>query len=212
MRILPVAYQRFFTRQAKQPFGDEPDQLWDELADPLNFVVGSLLLVSFGKNQAHDTPRAKELRLLTRSYRFGGTFSLAAIIALPALAPALWPSLGMGDEFVYAVTLFVGGAVTLVPNRLAELRNKHPAVITGSGYPKRLRKVMLALEWLTVFTTLLLILFWGFGDSDAHSTLRAIVWGVLAVCVAELYTFYSAVIFAYINEVASEFASGVDSD
>jgi len=62
------------------------------------------------------------------------------------------------------------------------------------------------LEWVIVVAALSVVVFWGFGGAANHPNLRAIVWGLLAISATEVYTFYSAVLFAYINEVASEFA------
>lgn len=44
-----------------------------------------------------------------------------------------------------------------------------------------------------------------------HPELRAIVWGLLAVCVTELYTFSAAVTIAYAHQVAEEMAAEDDA-
>jgi len=192
-------------------FGEGPAGFWEDLSDPLNFVVGSMLLIFYpvkltDSNRATTIPPTA-VRRVTLGWRIGTTVDLGILIAIPVVTPWLWPHLGTGDALVYAATVFIGGVVTLIPSRLAELRNKNPRRVRGTGYPKTLRKVILVLDYVIIVAAIVAIVVWGFGGPANHRYLRAIVWGLLAVSVTDLLAFFAARNIAFAYVVAAELAN-----
>jgi hypothetical protein len=184
-------FMRCFKRETER--GKASGEWWAAVTDPVSFVVGSILLL-FLRRKLSIKPAFEvegwrlegEVMGLLLSTILTPTLILALPVALPVLVGVLFPHLGTGDPFWFALTLLVAGAVTLVPGRLAELRAKGWA--RGSGYPKKLRKTMWGIEFCIVIVVIPLILFWNFGGQGHHPAVRAVAWGLVSISLAELWT------------------------
>lgn len=154
--------------------GKYPEGAWAELTDPLSFFVGSIIIASGEPN-----PEAK-------SFRVGATLFVGLYAAAAAFIGLVFPAFDLGDPLVYAATLFVAGALTLLPGRLAELRNR--GVAAGNGYPRRLRTVMWRIEVVILRAAVPILLVVGLTGALSHSWFRAVVWALLAVSYLDLYT------------------------
>jgi hypothetical protein len=153
---------------------------WNELSDPLNFIVGAVILARY-KPSAVDT----YLRLVAAC-------SVVALVLAPPLA-ATWSSkLGLGDPLSYGLTLVCAGAVTLIPGRVYALtregRIRQGAKFRGKEYPKALQRILWGLEVLVSVAALYAIVHWKFGGSGDHAVLRAVTWAILAVSASDLIT------------------------
>jgi hypothetical protein len=165
--------------------GKKSGEWWAAVTDPVNFVVGSVLLLFLRRKLSIDQACEEEGWVLEGNVMgllLSTILTPTLFLALPVVLPFL---LGIGDPFWFALTLLVGGAVTLVPGRLAELRAKEWA--RGSGYPKKLRKTMWRVEFCIVVVVIPLILFWNFGGQGHHPAVRAIAWGLVSISSAELW-------------------------
>jgi hypothetical protein len=186
IRINARVFRQAFTLR---PFDNLPDRAWAELTDPVSFVVGSMLMLFYGSKSvaagasSHPDPAVMGQRF---GQRFGATAVVVLVVTMPVLIGLLFPNVATGDPFVYALTLLVAGAVTFVPGRIAELREK--GRLRGGGYPKTLRQIMWYLESVIAIVAILAMVTWKFGGPGNHEVVRAVVWGVLAVCAADLYT------------------------
>jgi hypothetical protein len=172
------------------------DAAWRELSDPLNFVVGAVLL-TFAALKHGGLGRTDGLaRAALSAFRLFGTLGVAAIVALPVLIGEARPKLDTGNPTIYALTLLVGGAITLVPGRIRELRRPPDPELDGLDYPKRLRALMWIVELVLVVGGIVLIALWGFGGAGKNDDLRAVVWGAISVSLADFLTLIAAVNFA----------------
>jgi hypothetical protein len=164
---------------------------WRDMTDPLNFVVGSLLLLRY------DHCRKAWERV---------AFAVViCVITLSSVVIVVFDSdVDLGDPVWFGVTLFVAGLATLVPGRLAELRQQHRPDLV---YPKALRRLMTVFEWLFVLVAITLIAAWGVhfqggavGSIDVggvvpdHRVLRALVLALGITSFADLVTFYGCLI------------------
>ncbi len=173
-----------------RPFDDIPDEAWPELVDPVGFVVGSILVLFYGSRSASGGSSLSRDPVLVGQrigWRFGATAVVLLVVIMPVLVGLLFPEVATGDPFAYALTLLAAGAITFVPGRVADLRDK--GRVRGSGYPKTLRKAMWYLESVIAIIAVVVIVAWKFGGPGNHQVVRAVVWGLLAVCAAEFYTF-----------------------
>jgi hypothetical protein len=153
---------------------------WNELSDPLNFIVGALIVARY-KPSAVDT----YLRLVAAC-------SVVAVVLAPPLA-GIWSSrLGLGAPLSYGLTLVCAGAVTLIPGRVYALtregRIRQGAEFCGKEYPKALQRFLWGLEVLVSVAALYAIVHWKFGGSADHAVLRAVTWAILAVSASDLIT------------------------
>ncbi len=167
----------------------ESDEWWAAVTDPVNFVVGSVLLLFLHQKPSLEPASEGDAGLLEGTLLgmlLSTILTPALIIALPVLVGVWFPHLGTGDAFWFALTLLIGGAITLVPGRVAELRIR--GWVRGSGYPKKLRRTMWRVEFLMLVGAIPLILVWNFGGHGHHPVVRAVVWGLVSVCLAELWT------------------------
>jgi hypothetical protein len=184
-------------RSVATPLDAIPDRAWDELTDPANFLVGSALTLCYG---TRSKPIGRGSQTIAGSFwdgfrrgtRIGARVSamlnvaivMVAATLLPILVGTFFPRVGTGDPTVYALTLLVAGAFTLIPGRVSELREK--GRLRGHGYPRRLRKVMWNLESFIVITTIVMLSVWNVVRLGDDESVRAVVWGVLAVAVSDL--------------------------
>lgn len=148
-------------------------ELLEELTDPVNFIVGALIIV-----------RHEGLTILTY-IRLVAALWVAAAVASPVVAGALWPKLELGDPVPYGLTLLGAGAITLLPGRLDSL---HRDGRYGTGYPIRLRKRLAIAEVVVAVAAAIFILAWQFGGPGHHTTLRAVFWAAGAVSISDLIT------------------------
>jgi hypothetical protein len=202
-------YKRYLRKlRPDRLYDDEPKGMWDELVDVADFLIGSALVIALRTKPAEESSEQQRLfRTFAVSTRVGATVVVAAVVALPLCAPEIWPKLGVGNTFVYALTLFVGGLVTLIPGRLAELRRREPPVVTGTDYPKTLRKALLFVESIFALLGFAAIVIWGFGGPEDHPYVRAVVWGIFAISLSEFFVFSYAVLLAYADEVGATLAA-----
>jgi MFS family permease len=174
------------------PF-DLPEDAWFELTDPVNFVIGSFMILVCKAGPKWDAFKDAYARKKSRiiGWRIGSTVWPIAFLGAPVLIGLLLPHIGTGDAFTYAVTLLVAGALVCVPTRLADLRDKQ---LIGKGIdPRTIRKAMWGLEYIYLFVALAAIFIWKFGGrATNHPVLRAIVWGVLVVAATDIYTLTAA--------------------
>lgn len=167
-------------------FGLEPTEFWEEITDLLNFFVGQLIMVLKGKRW-HEADT-----------RFGSAILVAIAVLAPVVVGALFPQL-FGDPVAYPVALLVAGAVILWPGRLAELRDR--SRVSGTGYPKRLRRWMWWFEVSFIVVAAALIVLWASDAATAahvkpvhhpvpskHPLGLAIAWGVGAASLGDLFT------------------------
>jgi hypothetical protein len=187
-----------------------PEETWAELTDPVGFVIGTVLIFVYGKRRPGVETANSVLG------RVGTTLWVAAAVVIPLVVGKIWPHIGTGDDFWYAMTLLIAGALTFIPGRVGELRDKTPPRVKGHGYPKMLRLVMLVIEYLIAAAAIIMILVWGFGGAENHGVVRAVVWGLLATCAAEISTFAAARQIAaadltLFRSVAANTTSGVEA-
>jgi hypothetical protein len=90
----------------------------EELTDPLRFFIGAVLIVCSSRR---DTFAA---------FRLGAAF-VVVLVAAAIPVSGVWVT-GTGKPLVYAVAAFLAGMVTLVPDRVAELRGQ----MLSGGYTK----------------------------------------------------------------------------
>jgi hypothetical protein len=151
------------------------EKFWKELSDPLNFIVGAVILARY-KPTAVDT----YLRLVAAC-------SVLALVLAPPLA-ATWSSrLGLGDPLSYGLTLLCAGAVTLMPGRVDAL-TREGRIRDGREYPKALQRVLWGIEVAVSVVALYAIVHWKFGGNGDHPVLRAVTWALLAVSASDLMT------------------------
>jgi hypothetical protein len=156
-------------------FNTPPDTFWKELSDPLNFIVGAVILARY-------KPTAVETYL-----RIVAACSVLALVLAPPLA-ATWSSkLGLGDPLSYGLTLLCAGAVTLIPGRTYALTLDH-RIRHGKGYPKGLQRFLWGVEIFVSAAALYAILRWKFGGPNDHPVWRGVTWAALAVSASDLIT------------------------
>src|ERR1700733_1270176 len=174
------------------PFDNLPEEAWSELTDPVSFVVGSMLILFYRAKRVPD--QSAPFDPVAVGGRIGATLGATPWVVMPVLIPVLvgllFPQFGVGNSFWYAMTLLVAGAFTVVPSRLADLRDRKR--VRGAGYPKTLRKVMWWIEVCIWFGAIVAIFVWNFGGAKDHSIVRAVVWGLLAVSLTEFATLSAA--------------------
>src|ERR1700733_10954980 len=143
------------------PFDNLPEEAWSELTDPVSFVVGSMLILFYRAKRVPD--QSAPFDPVAVGGRIGATLGATPWVVMPVLIPVLvgllFPQFGVGNSFWYAMTLLVAGAFTVVPSRLADLRDRKR--VRGAGYPKTLRKVMWWIEvciWFGAIVAILLCL------------------------------------------------------
>jgi hypothetical protein len=189
---------------------------WSELTDPANFVVGSLLLLFVYRKKlsaddqakrdvsaddqakqdaqpstvgAEDASSGAPPRVLYRAkwvvdrfYVFLGLLSVAAALALTVVLS------DQADPLVFALTVLLGGVVTLFPGQVALIRKRTDINVNRTGYPKRLRQGLWILELLLSLGAIVLLITHGHTEPWA-----AIAWGVLVVSFSEFATFLAVV-------------------
>jgi hypothetical protein len=148
-------------------------ELLEELTDPVNFIVGALIIV-----------RHEGLTLLTY-VRLVAALWVAAAVASPVVAGAFWPKLELGDPVPYGLMLLGAGAITLIPGRVDDL---HRDGRYGTGYPIKLRRRLAIVEMVVAAAAAIFILAWQFGGPGHHTTLRAVIWAAGAVSISDLIT------------------------
>jgi hypothetical protein len=170
--------------------GELPEGAWAELTDAVNFVVGAIIVAS------------RERGSEAAAYRLGAALPAGVYAAVPALIGLLFPALDLGNALVYAVTLFIAGALTLLPGRLTELRSH--GFTAGHGYPKQLRTVMWRIEVVIVWATVPIILALGLSGTPNVSWFRAVVWALGAVSLMDLYTASACAVIHIRREALAE--------
>jgi hypothetical protein len=148
-----------------------------ELTDPLRFFIGAI----YRRFSSYRDPQA--------SIRFySAFFVLFAAVAIPVIGGLVN---GIGDGRVYAITAFIWGIVTLIPDRVGEIR-ENPNL-----YPKTVKTVLVGIEYVVVLAAMVLIVVWRFGGPLKHNFWRGVTWGVGTVAAGDLVTvafaFWSAV-------------------
>ena len=172
------------------------DAAWRELSDPLNFVVGAVLLTFAALRHGGLGRTDGRARVALSVFRLFGALGVAAIVALPVLIGEARPKLDTGNPTIYALTLLIGGAIALVPGRMRELRRPPDPELHGLDYPKGLRARMWIVEFVLLVGGVVLIAVWGFGGAGKNDDLRAVVWGAISVSLADFLTLIAAVNFA----------------
>jgi hypothetical protein len=151
------------------------EEFWEELSDPLNFIVGAVILAIY-RPKTVDT----YLRLVA-------TCSVLALVLAPPLATRWSSKLGLGDPLSYGLTLLCAGAVTLIPGRVHALTSER-GIRPGKGYPKPLQRFVWAIEVAVSVVALYAIVSWKFGGNGDHPVLRGVTWALLAVSASDLIT------------------------
>jgi len=174
------------------PTSRVPEATWQELTDPMSFVVGSIIRTVYSPEAGGDvrilTPDESTARIVRRAFRATGAVTVGIAVAFPVIIGAIKPKLDTGDPFAYALTLLIGGALTLVPGRIADIRVRGGVKTADCAYPQAVRRVMWAIEVALSIAALVAIarLLGGAGQNEDW---RAIAWGVLAVSLSEMATF-----------------------
>jgi hypothetical protein len=143
-----------------------------ELTDPLRFVIGAIAILL-----SPNRDRAASLRAIC------AFLVLVAAASVPVVGGAVK---GTGDPLVYALAGFAAGIFTLIPDRVAELRNR--GKIRRNGYPMGMKTVLVGIEYLIVIAVALLIGFASLGGPLDHTFWRGVTWGVGTVAFADLVT------------------------
>lgn len=144
------------------PFRKIPERAWQDLADPATFIVSSILTLFFAPP---TTAPRDDAYFAAFGARLGGVLVMIAVLLAPPLVGLVFPDVHTGNEYAYAVTLLVAGAATMIPGRVAELRDLKR--IRGEiGYPKRLRRIMWAIECVLIVVGLSVALSWSAENAD----------------------------------------------
>jgi hypothetical protein len=186
----------FLRMATRRSFDEISDGAWQELSDPLNFVIGAILLTFAALRHGGFGHADTRTRLALSVFRLGGALGVTAIVTLPVIVGTARPKLDTGDPTLYGLTLLVGGALALVPGRIEQLRALPEQEMRGSGYPRCLRKAMWIGELALLIVGVAMIVLWGFGGAGKSDELRALVWGAVSVSLADFLTLTAAVNFA----------------
>lgn len=163
------------------PKGNIPATTWGEVTDPADFVVQSLLRLYYSREESEAwgylTPAFWVMR---RVYVLIGVIGVAASLAVPIF-------LSPGNPAAFSITLLALGSLTLIPGQVAAIR-KRLHINEGKEYPEPLRRAMWVLELLALFVAIVLL-----ARAHPDATHQGILWGVFAVSLSELATFYALV-------------------
>jgi hypothetical protein len=163
------------------PRGDIPPTTWGEVTDPADFVVQSLLLVYYSREESEVwgdlTPAIWVMR---RVYVLIGVIGVAGSLAVPIVVSP-------GNPAAFGITLLGLGFLTLIPGEVAAIR-KRLHIKEGQEYPAPLRTAMWVLEFLALLVAIFLL-----ARAHPDATHQGILWGVFAVSLSELATFYALV-------------------
>jgi hypothetical protein len=174
------------------PTSRVPEATWQELTDPMSFVVGSIIRTFYSPEAGADlrilTPDESNARIVRRAFRATGAVTVGIAVAFPVIIGTRVPKLDTGDPFAYALTLLVGGALTLVPGRIADIRVRAGVETADDAYPQTLRRIMWAIE-LALSIAALVAIVGVLGGAGQNEAWRAVAWGVLAVSLSEMATF-----------------------
>jgi hypothetical protein len=178
------------------PFRRIPDRAWQNLADPATFIVSSILTLFFAPP---TTAPRDDAYFAVLGARLGGVLVMIVVLVAPPLVGLLFPDVHTGNEYAYAVTLLVAGAVTMIPGRVAELRDLER--IRGVGYPKRLRRTMWAIECTLIVAGLSVALSWSAENADT-AVAPAVGLGLAATSLSDICVLLIARSIAVSDSVA----------
>jgi hypothetical protein len=163
------------------PRGDIPATTWGEVTDPADFVVQSLLLLYYSREESEVwgdlTPAIWVMR---RVYVLIGVIGVAGSLVVPIIVSP-------GNPVAFGITLLGFGFLTLIPGQVAATR-KRLHIKEGREYPEPLRKAMWVLELLALVVAIVLL-----ARSNPDATHQGILWGLFTVSLSELATFYALV-------------------
>jgi hypothetical protein len=163
------------------PWRNIGETTWLEVTDPADFVVQSLLLLYYLREDGEVWgPLTPAIWVMRRVYMLIGLVGVAASLAVPIL-------LSPGDPVAFSVTLLALGFLTLIPGQVATIR-KRLHIKQGEEYPMPLRRAMWLCESLALLAAAAVLL-----CAHPDATHQGILWGVFAVSLSELATFYALV-------------------
>jgi hypothetical protein len=171
LRQLGQSLARLLPR-GKTLAGELTSSVIKELTDPVRFVIGAFFI-------AFSPERDKSWFLRTL---------FAVLVLVAAAAPPLAGGLvkGTGDPLVYAAAGFTAGIFTLIPDRVAELR-EHKKIREGK-YPIKIKTFLVGVEYVIVFLVVVLAAVPFLGGPLDHMFWRGVAWGVGTVALADLVT------------------------
>lgn len=185
-----------------------PRDVWRELSDPLNFVVGALFLAVVEVKDKGERRDGEATRFVLSAFRLTGAVLVAVIVAVPVLLGIAVPKLDTGDASLYALTLLLGSVVALIPGRIRDLKmapgyERHPKVrLAEEAYPRGFRQILWVIEGILIVAGTVTIVVWGFGGAGKNDELRAVVWGLVLVSAADFITLMAAVNFVTAKRLA----------
>lgn len=150
-----------------------PRAVEHELTDPLRFILGAVMILV---NRFPD--RIAFMRL--------GAALAVAVVALAA--PVLGVVLTGLSPLAYALTVFGLGLVTLIPDRIYDLRRDHRLTTAAKGYPRPLKTGFFVVEVVGIVVAGGLLIGFAIAHAIPHHVFRGCTWGVLTVALADVTT------------------------
>jgi hypothetical protein len=153
---------KWWDRRSKEQVRQE---WWNEVTDPASYIAAAILRLG---------DRSEFL-----AQRVGRIFPALVIVAtFGGVLIAQEPRLQIGDPVAFAIALVATGTATLLPGQVEWLR--HEGQLPGTGYPRRFRKWLWAIEAVAFLVITAAQAFPH--EEPAHSVTVA----VASVCLADL--------------------------
>jgi hypothetical protein len=175
-----------------------------EIADPLRFVVGAIVMFSRKRDSA------AWFRLVA------GVLVLLAAASIPYIGGEVT---GVFNPLLYAISVFVAGTIALVPDRIGDLREGRRlgegGRLGGHRYPVKLKAGFGVAEYLVLIIAIILIIVWGYAGRHPHNPDYAgIAWGVGSAAALDLFTLSACIILGgsglIVEPVREALAAGRD--